>query len=405
MTYYIIIVLCIIVLLAYLFDVTSKYSKIPGVILLISLGIGIQLIVNASGFKVPNMQPVLPILGTLGLILIVLEAGLDIKLEKKKTRLILKSVYSAIFLFAIFTVILSFILIKAFGFPVKESILNTIPLGIISSAVAISSATHLNSDQKEFIIYESSISDVVGILAFGFILNNYDSIGHGLFSFAINGVITAVIAIVFTTGLGYLLHTIKYHVNYVIIMTSVVLVYVVAELFHLPALILVLVFGLALSNYKLIEDSKLNKFVDFGKFRTDVDSFQMILIELTFLVRSFFFIMFGYYTQVNSLFSINNIILALVIVVGIFLLRWLFFRLVLKIHNLSIILFAPRGLITILLFLGIPAATRIPLINVEIITLVILMTLLIMMVGNFFSASRNNQPEPDVEKEIKKSPI
>ena len=400
MTNYIIIALCIIVLLAYLFDVTSKYSKIPGVILLISLGIGIQLLVNTTGFSIPNMQPILPVLGTLGLILIVLEAGLDIKLEKRKIRLVLKSVFSGISLFAVFTVILSYILIKVYGFPVKESILNAIPLGIISSAVAISSTTHMNSDQKEFIIYESSISDIVGILAFGFIMNNFDSIAYGLFSFMINGLITAVFAIAFTIGLGYLLHTIKYHVNYVIIMTSVVLVYVLAGLFHLPALILVLVFGLALSNYKLFEPTILNKFVDFEKFRTDVDSFQKILTELTFIVRSFFFIMFGYYTKVSNLFNIDNIIFALVIVLGIFLLRWLFFSLVLKMKNLSLILFAPRGLITILLFLSIPVVSRISVINEEIITLVILMTLLIMMLGNFFTASSKDQPKQEVRYEV-----
>ncbi len=391
MTNYIIIALCIIVLLAYMFDVTSKYSKIPGVILLIGLGIGIQLLVTATGLKIPNMQPILPVLGTLGLVMIVLEAGLDITLEKRKKGLILKSVSSAIILFTIFTAILSYLLTKVFGFPSTASILNAIPLGIISSAVAISSASHLNADQKEFIIYESSISDIVGILAFGFILNNSDSIGHGLFNFAIKGLITTVIAIVFTTGLSYLLHTIRYHVSYVIIMTSVVLVYVIAELFHLPALLLVLLFGLALSNNRLVEHTVINKFVDFVKFRTDVDSFRKILIELTFIVRSFFFIMFGYYTKVNSLFSMNNLILATAVVAGIFLLRWIYFSQVLKMPILSVVLFAPRGLITILLFLSIPSVARIPIINDESITLVILITLLVMMVGNFFAGVRSEE--------------
>jgi hypothetical protein len=45
-------------------------------------------------------------------------------------------------------------------------------------------------------------------------------------------------------------------------------------------------------------------------------------------------------------------------------------------------LFAPRGLITILLFISIPAASRIFLINEEVITLVILLTIFIMTVGN-----------------------
>jgi len=37
MTNYIILFLCVLVLLSYLFDITSKYSRIPGVILLIGL--------------------------------------------------------------------------------------------------------------------------------------------------------------------------------------------------------------------------------------------------------------------------------------------------------------------------------------------------------------------------------
>jgi hypothetical protein len=68
--------------------------------------------------------------------------------------------------------------------------------------------------------------------------------------------------------------------------------------------------------------------------------------------------------------------------------------------NLSLILFAPRGLITILLFLSIPVVSRISVINEEIITLVILMTLLIMMLGNFFTASSKDQPKQEVRYEV-----
>ncbi len=41
MTNYIITALCVIIILAYFFDITSKFSKIPGVILLILLGMAI----------------------------------------------------------------------------------------------------------------------------------------------------------------------------------------------------------------------------------------------------------------------------------------------------------------------------------------------------------------------------
>ena len=164
MTTYIILALCILIILSYIFDITSKYSKIPGVILLIALGIGIQLLGQYTKIQIPNLKPVLPVIGTLGLILIILEASLDLKLQKKKKVLIVKSISSAFILFATFTAAFTYVLVHFFGYSVRDSILNGIPLGIISSSVAIPSAIFLNSDQKEFVVYESSFSDIFGIL-------------------------------------------------------------------------------------------------------------------------------------------------------------------------------------------------------------------------------------------------
>jgi cell volume regulation protein A len=382
MTNYIILALCIVVLLAYIFDITSKYSRIPGVILLIVLGIGIRILFDNTSLQLPNLQPLLPVLGTLGLILIVMEASLDLKLERKKMGLFFTSVGSAIILFFIFTGIISYVLVRFMGYPVAASIANAIPVGIISSAVAIPSARNLKPEQKEFIVYESSFSDILGIMAFDFIILNHSDIGNGLISTGFNLILTVIIAVITTSVLGYLLHKITYHINYVIIMASVVMVYVLAKLIHLPALFLVLSFGLALSNNRLVENTPINRFVDFVKFRNDLDSFSRILVEMTFLVRSFFFILFGYYTSVSGLFDPSNLLTASVITSLIFVLRFVFFRAVLKISSIPLILFAPRGLITILLFISIPEVSQIPLISSEVITLVILMTLLVMMIGN-----------------------
>jgi Kef-type K+ transport system membrane component KefB len=348
-------------------------------------------VVTTTGIEIPDLKPVLPVVGTIGLILIVMEASLDIKLEKNKAGLIIKAVTSAIALFAIFVIIMTFILVKFYKYEVINSLLNSIPLGIISSAVAISSARNLRSDQKEFIIYESSISDIIGILAFDFILINQGAIGRGIIFFTLNGLLTIIIAGVLTFGLAILLHKINYHVNYVIILTTLVLVYALAKLIHLPALFLVLVFGLALSNNRLVENTFIKKYFDFEKFRTDVDSFKKILAELTFLVRAFFFIIFGYYTKIGGLFNIHNLVTGIILTAGIFLIRWIFFREVLKFSTPAIILFAPRGLITILLFISIPDISRIKLINEEVITLVILLSLAILMIGSFFTPGRKDK--------------
>lgn len=393
MTNYIILVLCIIVILSYIFDITSKYSRIPGVLFLIGLGIGIQLIVRATKLDIPNLKPVLPVIGTLGLILIVMEASLDLKLEKRKRGLIIKSISAAFMLFATFTAAFSYILVEFLDFSLRDSVLNGIPLGIISSAVAIPSAVSLNPDEKEFIVYESSFSDIFGIIIFDFILINQVSIGLGILNLAFSSILTIIIALITTSVLAILLHKIYYHVNYVIIMTTVVLVYIVAKLSHLPALLLVLTFGLILSNNQLFEHTLIKKFIDFGKFRNDLGSFKKILVELTFLVRSFFFIMFGYYTKIEGLFDLNNILTGVLITTGIFLLRMIFIKQVLKIPLVPLLFFSPRGLITILLFLSIPAASRIDLISEEVVTLVILLTMFLLIIGNVIHKREHLYPK------------
>ncbi len=384
MTNYIILALCVIIILAYIFDLSSRFSKIPGVILLIALGMVIQLISESTGFKIPNLKPILPVIGTLGLIMIVMEASLDIQLKKDKKGLIIKSISAALILFAVFVAIFSFILIYFFELSLRDSLLNSIPLGVISSSIAIPSAISLNPSDKEFVVYESSFSDIFGIMVFDFILLNESSIGSGIFTFTRDGIITIVIALISTGVLGYLLHRTTYHVNYVIILTFIVLIYSLAKLIHLPALLLILIFGLVLANNKFLEINYIKRFIDFPKFRNDISSFKKILVELTFLVRSFFFIMFGYYTQINNLFNLNNIYTGFLISLGILFSRWLFFRLVLRLPTVPMVFFAPRGLITILLFLSIPAISRVPLISEEVVTIVILITIIMMTIGNLF---------------------
>ncbi len=400
MTYYIILALCVIVILAYIFDITSKYSKIPGVILLIILGIGIQLISKTVHFEIPNLRPLLPVIGTLGLVMIIMEASLDLKLEKRKKVLILKSISSGFILFMLFSIMMSVILVQLFDFPLKDALLNSIPLGIISSSVAIPSSALLPPDDKEFIVYESSFSDIFGIIIFDFILTSQGNIGMGILNFAISTLITLVIAILISSFLAFLLHKNLHHVNSVIIMASVVMMYMLAKLSHLPALLLVLTFGLVLSNNQFLEHTFVKEIFNFTKFRNDLESFKKILIELTFLVRSFFFIMFGYYAKIDGLLDLGNIITGSIITAGIFLLRAIFLKLVIKMPVVPLLFFSPRGLITILLFISIPMSFQIPLISEEVITLVILQTILLMMIGNIFY-KKEYKPNADMAEKGK----
>ena len=379
---YVILGLCVIVLLSYFFDITFKYSKIPGVVLLIALGIALQVIVDYTGFVIPNMRPVLPVLGTLGLILIVMDASLEIKFEKAKMKGLLQGVIASIVLTVLFISILTFAIVKIWETPLAATLLNVIPLSIISSAVAISAARLLTRSQREFITLESAVSDIFGILLFDFIILNHNSFTAGLVDFASKTFVTVLIAVILTISLAWLLYRMNYHVNYIIILTAVVMAYSIAKLLHLPGLFLVVVFGFALSNNHLAQNTFARIFIDFDKFKNDIDSFRKILTELTFIVRSFFFIMFGFYTDLAGLVNIHSIALAAAITVSFFLMRWAFFYFFIGKGSGRLVWFAPRGLITILLFMSVPNMFRLDVINEEIVTLIILMSIFIMMMGN-----------------------
>ncbi len=84
MTATIIITFCLLLLIAYLFDITSPKTKIPSVILLLALGWLLKEAVALFKIPMPDIEFALPLLGTAGLILIVLDGALDLELDESK---------------------------------------------------------------------------------------------------------------------------------------------------------------------------------------------------------------------------------------------------------------------------------------------------------------------------------
>lgn len=389
MTYYILLTLCLIVLVSYVFEVTGRYSKVPGVILLMMTGLALRYVAVSYDLNIPDLKILLPLMGTLGLILIVLEGSLDLTISSAKKSLITKSFTSAAFLFVLFVVLLSTLLYFQFDFSWHISILNSIPFAIISSAVAIPSSLNLSANDREFIVYESSMSDIIGILFFDFVLFNQLSIGAGLLIFSFEVIATIFFSVFISAGLAYMLHKIGHHVKYVIILTSVILIFVLAKLIHWPSLIVVLIFGLIMNNNQLFQTKFIKKRIDFHEFNVSLKSFKQITGELTFLVRSFFFLIFGFYTPIDELINLQNLIISAFLCICIFLLRGLFFKFILQKPLVPLFYFAPRGLITILLFLSIPVELKLPFLSEGLITQTIFISIVVMTFGNMFSKLKN----------------
>jgi cell volume regulation protein A len=376
----IIIVVCILLLLAYIFELSSPLTKIPSVILLLFLGWGVRQIINFFEFPVSDFSALLQILGTIGLILIVLEGSLDLEIRREKIPALWKSLIIAIvpMLFVAFILAIPF---QYFGHCTYNiALLNAIPFCVISSAIAIPSVSNLKGFNKEFVIYESSLSDIFGILFFNFIVMNdtFSLMSLGVFSFQI--VLMIIISLVAVFGLSYLLSHNKHHINYAPIIFLVILIYAISKELHLPGLVFIIVFGLFLGNIRKLWNYKLIKKLEPETLANEVLKFKEINVEATFVVRALFFLLFGFLMDANQLLNLNTLPWALIIVSFILFVRWGILKL-LKLSLTPLLYIAPRGLITILLFLAIAPEQTIGIANKSLIIQTIIISALVMMVG------------------------
>lgn len=389
MTLNIIITICSLILLAYIFDITAPKTKIPSVILLLILGWVAGEAVYYLDISVPNLEPVLPILGTVGLILIVLEGSMELEFNKTKVTVLKRSFLIALISLGVLTALMAWALNYYMGYPWKVAIINSIPLFIISSAIAIPSVQHISAPKKEFVTYESSLSDILGVIFFNFFVLN-EIIGWkeiGLFFYEI--LLMMVISFVASVGLAFMLSKIKHNIKFAPIILSIIIIYALSKIYHLPALIFILLFGLFLSN---LDELKRFKWIE--KLKPDVldrevGKFHEITSEATFLVRSLFFLLFGFLIDAKSLIEKDSLIIALLVSIAIFVLRWIQLKLF-KINLYPLLFIAPRGLITILLYLSIPEQYHITTINKPLIIQIIVITAFIMMVGLIITKTPQN---------------
>ncbi|MBS1933272.1 MAG: cation:proton antiporter, partial [Bacteroidetes bacterium] len=159
-----IIIVSSVVVLSYLFSILSRYIRVPSVLLLLFAGIVAKLVTEDQGIHLQFPEYLVEVLGSIGLIMIVLEAGLDLKLNRSKVVLIRNSFIAALVIFAISVAGISTVLHFWLNEEIRKCIVYAIPLSIMSSSIVIPSLHHLSEEKKEFLVYEASFSDIIGIL-------------------------------------------------------------------------------------------------------------------------------------------------------------------------------------------------------------------------------------------------
>ena len=404
-------VLPLLIIFSYLFDAFSRKTKFPSVILLMFTGIVVRVISNAYGIeKLGFLDDLIPVLGTVGLILIVLEGALELEIKREKLFLILKGFLAALVLLILNIVALQWVFAHVFQMNTQLAILSAIPLAIISSAVAIPSAASFLNQDREFVVYESTFSDILGIMIFNYALRQFET-DQALIGFTpmvslflqIIGVI--VISLAITYVLFKLLREIDHHVKFFLILALLILVYAFGKLFHLPALVTIFIFGIFLSNVKSLLPRFLKNYLDLDHTEKELHEFHILTAESTFIVRTFFFLFFGFSIQLSDFNTAQPVLYGILIILIMLVLRYLYFTTTtFKIKPSSLVYMSPRGLISILLFVQLKEVSFIDLTNSPIdervLLIVILSSMLVMLIGTLKKPKAEVPEIEEAETEI-----
>jgi len=349
----------VVIILSYFFQVISKKTNIPSVLLLIGLGIGIKQGMRSMGVDaIPFEGLLLEILGTVGLIFIVLEAALDLELSRSKWPTIWKSFLVALFALFGSSLLIAFFLNKMIIPDFYNALVYAIPLSIMSSAIIIPSVGGLMHDQKEFMVYESTFSDILGIMFFYLLLGNAGEADTGQVAMNVfsNIGLTIFFAVIVCYGLVWIIQKMTSEIKLFLTIAILLLIYAVQKVYHLSPLISILAFGLMINNPKLFWFKQLRRFVDFDKIKSLHNEFHLLTLETAFVIRTFFFVIFGITITLASLLSWEVLFFSLVITVILYLVRFLLLWVFDRKNIFPLLYIAPRGLITILLFFQIYSA-------------------------------------------------
>lgn len=352
----------LIILIGFLGSLIFKKTKVSDILLLILVGFLLGPVFNI--FNTEKLNDFAEYFGSFALIIILFEGGLDLSIER-----VVKEFGSSLIL-----VVLSFFLTALlvcgflfyfFDWSFANSLLLGTILGCTSAAIVIPVVSRMSvtNDIKTILSVESALSDVLAVVGTISIIE-FITLKHIGISTPFRAVASSFsIAIVLGSLTGFMwlkvLDTIgnqKY--SYMITLAVILMVYSITEFFGGSGLIAVLIFGIILGNS--------NEFVKFMKFKNNFsvnDTIKFFHGEVSFFIRTFFFVYLGMIVSIKYL-TINFLSISIILVFLIVIARYLSSSLFIlmspekKQFKNAIFGMLPRGLASAVLALA-PAASNI----------------------------------------------
>ncbi|MGC0775311.1 MAG: cation:proton antiporter [Candidatus Acidiferrum sp.] len=325
--------------LAFVANRLVRFTGVPDVIILMATGVLIGPVlhwVNPDVFRGVTQG-----FGSLALILILFEGGLELKLREILSHFA-GGLFLCVFSYALSTAGVALIFRYALHFAWIPALLVGAALGCISSSIILPVLQQVNLRRKVKVtlLVEASFGDALAVLAVTTLLNiaagaatSPKIITWSLFSSVVLAVASGVLVGVLWSYLLPLLSEERFW--HVLTFAAVLLLYAGVHALHGNDLVAVLVFGLTLSNYPAAQ-----KRIHLGDDPESLDWFsetpieqetrllqahqhgQMLTFhaELAFLIRTFFFVLLGALVEFDGLRE--HAVLALSCFGALFLARW-----------------------------------------------------------------------------------
>lgn len=384
----------LIVIASYFFNFLSKKTHIPSVLMLMVLGYLISVGIDASesiSLSASELVKPLSVLGAIGVILIVLEAALDLHWEREKGPILWQALVISILLLVATSLLIAGAMYLFLDMSFMQALLYGVPLAVMSSAIIIPSVQGLIPAKKEFLIFESAFSDILGIILF-YALADFALAGGTGGTEAVSGgafllqqtlslILTILIALAASYVLIMVFQSLKGHNKLFLLIALLVSLYAIGKLNHLSPLLLILIFGLMINNTQLFFPGKYARLIEEEKLGKSLEDFKTFTLEMAFVVRTFFFVVFGMSIQLTGLLNWTVWGISIIALVAIYGLRFLGLRAFFKKNIFPELWIAPRGLITVLLFYAIPMRMQSEAFEPGILLLTILVTSLVMTFG------------------------
>ena len=238
------------------------------------------------------------------------------------------------------------------GTSLYTALVYAIPLSIMSSAIIIPSVGRLTGKKREFMVYESTFSDILGIMVFYFMIGAEGGAGEGsiVWEIVLNIGVTVILSVVVAYGMVYLFQHLRMQVKLFLIIAVLILLFAVGKYFHLSSLLIILAFGLVLNNTDIFFQGRLSKYFNHEQVKPILHDFHNLTLESAFLIRTFFFVVFGLSITLSSLYNWEVAVNSFAIVGMLYAIRFILLKFIAPEHMFPEVFIAPRGLVTVLLF-------------------------------------------------------